>query len=89
MTRSRKCRKKNGEQHFLKNVKQEETPRREIHQCPGLKPKKIDQKIDARVPRNNWTIYNEQRMTPKESPHSQGQPNGMGPRDTSDPVERD
>ena len=34
--------KEKWRQHFLKNVKQEETPRREIHQCPGLKPKKIE-----------------------------------------------
>ena len=34
-------------QHFLKNVRQGETPKRRTHQRPILEPKRIDQKIDT------------------------------------------
>ena len=76
--RIKEMQKEKWKQHFLKNAKQGETPRRKTHQCPILEPKRIGQKIDTRVSRKDWTIYKEQNMNYGESNHTREQHNMMG-----------
>ena len=65
-------------QHFWKNARQGETPKRRTHQRPILEPKRIGQKIDIKIPRKDWTIYKEQNTNYGGSPHTQEQPDMMG-----------
>ena len=76
-------------QHFLKNARQGETPKRRTHQRPILEPKRIGQKIDTRVPRKDWTIYKEQNTNYGGSLHNQEQPNMMGHQIPHNSVARD
>ena len=76
--RIKEMQKEKWRQHFLKNAKLGEMPKRKAHQHPILEPKKIGQKIDTRVSRKDWTIYKEQNTNYGESDHTLEQHNMTG-----------
>ena len=86
--RIKEMQKEKWKQHFLKNAKQGETPRRKTHQRPILEPKRIGQKIDTRVSRKDWTIYKEQNTNYGESNHTREQYNIMGYQTSHDYTSR-
>ena len=75
--RIKEMQREKWKQHFLKNARQGETPRRRTHQRPTLEPKRIGQEIDTRKHRKDWTIYKEQNTNYGGSSHNQGQPDMM------------